>query len=184
MRDASATRRRLLAAAREEFATHGIAGARVDRIAVIANTNKALMYHYFESKDELFDTVFAAAVGEVVSGIPLDVYDLPGYAARLVEAYEEHPDLRRLATWHRLERSGDAPHGIAVHNIRARVDIIAAAQREGRVSGRYPADVTLMLVHHIAAVWASAPAELDLVSPAASWSRAGVVADAVARLLA
>ncbi|WCO66265.1 TetR family transcriptional regulator [Iamia majanohamensis] len=183
MRDRNPARRRILAAARKEFAAHGIAGARVDRIAVIAKANKALMYHYFESKDELFDAVFSTVVEEVVTGIPLDVYDLPGYAARLVEAYEEHPDLRRLATWHRLERSSDGPHEVACHNIRARVDTIAAAQREGRVSDRYPPDVTLMLVHHIATVWASAPAELDLAGAPTSWSRPGLVADAVERLL-
>ena len=36
MRDAQATRRRLLDAAAAEFAVHGIAGARVDRIAAAA----------------------------------------------------------------------------------------------------------------------------------------------------
>ena len=40
--DAQATKRRLLAAATAEFAAHGLAGARVDRIAAAARANKAL----------------------------------------------------------------------------------------------------------------------------------------------
>ncbi|HEY3483203.1 MAG TPA: TetR family transcriptional regulator, partial [Streptomyces sp.] len=51
MRDAAETKRRLLAAATEEFAERGIAGARVDRIAAAAGCNKAMIYSYFGSKD-------------------------------------------------------------------------------------------------------------------------------------
>jgi AcrR family transcriptional regulator len=49
IRDAEATRQRLLDAAAEEFAARGIAGARVDRIAQAARSNKAQIYHYFGS---------------------------------------------------------------------------------------------------------------------------------------
>ena len=46
-RNARDTKRRILAAATEEFTEHGIAGARVDRIAVAAHSNKAMLYAYF-----------------------------------------------------------------------------------------------------------------------------------------
>jgi AcrR family transcriptional regulator len=59
-RDAEATRRRLLDAAAAEFARLGIAGARVDRIAEAARTNKAQIYHYFGSTDGLFVAVLAS----------------------------------------------------------------------------------------------------------------------------
>ncbi len=59
---ADATRQRLLDAALEEFAEYGIAGAEVDRIAAVAGTNKAQIYHYFGSKDQLFDAVFTGIV--------------------------------------------------------------------------------------------------------------------------
>src|SRR5215469_16111855 len=113
-RDADATRARLLTAARREFAAFGIAGARVDRIAAESGSNKAQIYHYFGSKDQLFDAVFAAMVDEVVREIPLDADDLPGYAARLAEGYEQHPDALRLVTWQRLERSTEPPPAVAV----------------------------------------------------------------------
>ena len=52
-RDPVATRKKLLTAARLEFARHGFAGARVDEIAERAGVNKQLVYHYFGDKDAL-----------------------------------------------------------------------------------------------------------------------------------
>jgi TetR/AcrR family transcriptional regulator len=52
-RNAEASRARILAAARAEFVTHGLAGARVDRIAAHAGVNKNLIYHYLGSKEEV-----------------------------------------------------------------------------------------------------------------------------------
>jgi len=53
-RDPAATRRKLLTAARLEFARHGFAGARVDEIAARAGVNKQLVYHHFGDKDALY----------------------------------------------------------------------------------------------------------------------------------
>jgi TetR/AcrR family transcriptional regulator len=51
---ATETRTRILDAALSEFANHGLAGARTDRIAQAAGVNKALLYYYFESKENLY----------------------------------------------------------------------------------------------------------------------------------
>ena len=53
-RDPERTRQRILDAATEEFARHGLGGARVDRIATRAGANKRMLYYYFGSKDGLF----------------------------------------------------------------------------------------------------------------------------------
>jgi AcrR family transcriptional regulator len=164
VRDADATRARLLAAARHEFAAFGIAGARVDRIAAEAASNKAQIYHYFGSKDQLFDAVFAALVDEVVRENPLNVDDLPGYAARLAEGYEKDPDVLRLVTWQRLERSTEPPPAVAVKHTKTKIAEIAQAQADGRLSDRYPADVLLHAVLHVAALWAA-------TSPEMAWAR-------------
>jgi AcrR family transcriptional regulator len=164
IRDADATRARLLAAARREFAAFGIAGARVDRIAANSASNKAQIYHYYGSKEQLFEAVFAAVVDEVVREIPLDVDDLPGSAARLAEGYEQDPDRLRLVTWQRLERSTEPPPPVGVNASKAMIAKIAQAQADGRLSDRYPADVLLHAVLHIAALWAT-------TSPAMPWAR-------------
>lgn len=59
-RDAERSRAEILAAATEEFAAHGLGGARVDEIARRAGVNKALLYHYFGNKEDLFVAVLEA----------------------------------------------------------------------------------------------------------------------------
>src|SRR5262245_27209173 len=110
VRDAEATRGRLLDAALAEFAAFGIAGARVDRIAANSASNKAQIYHYFGSKDQLFDAVWESIVNQVVDEAPLDTSNLPDYAAQLSDGYANHPAVARVITWQRLERGGDQPH--------------------------------------------------------------------------
>ncbi|MFV0490500.1 MAG: TetR family transcriptional regulator [Pseudorhodobacter sp.] len=60
-RDAEATRARILAAAKREFSQNGLGGARVDEIAARAKANKRMIYHYFGSKEALFQTVLEQA---------------------------------------------------------------------------------------------------------------------------
>ncbi|WP_254018607.1 TetR/AcrR family transcriptional regulator [Mesorhizobium escarrei] len=61
VRDAEATQRRILDAAKKEFARKGLGGARVDDIAERAKANKRMIYHYFESKENLFQRVLEEA---------------------------------------------------------------------------------------------------------------------------
>jgi AcrR family transcriptional regulator len=185
LRDAEATRQRLLDAALAEFAEFGIAGARVERIAAQANSNKAQIYHYFGSKDQLFDAAFESIVTSVVRDTPIDVYDLPGYAARLAHLYEKHPQIMRLATWQRLERTADTPLPLAVESVRHKIDAIAQAQADGVLPCHFPAGVLLGLVLHLAAMWTAVNPELAVaVEVTDATRRSEVVADAVRRLLA
>lgn len=56
-RDPGATRRAILRAATAEFASKGLGGARVDKIAEVAGVNKRMLYYYFGQKDGLFQVV-------------------------------------------------------------------------------------------------------------------------------
>ena len=64
-RDPAATRKKLLTAARREFAASGLAGARVDEIAARAGVNKQLVYHYFGDKDALYLAVLEWVYEEI-----------------------------------------------------------------------------------------------------------------------
>ena len=130
-KDGSATRRRLLDAATAEFSRHGIAGARVDRIAESARANKAQIYAWFDSKDGLFDAVFAEHLSLIVDLVPFDARDLPGYVVRLYDAYLQQPSVILLATWARLERvpTGDLLTSIP-DDVARKLDAIA--RRPGR----------------------------------------------------
>jgi AcrR family transcriptional regulator len=63
LRDAERTRQALLGAAEIEFASKGLAGARVDVIAEQAAANKRMLYYYFGSKDDLYLAVLERAYG-------------------------------------------------------------------------------------------------------------------------
>jgi AcrR family transcriptional regulator len=142
-----ATRLRILEAATAEFAQHGIAGARVDRIAAEARSNKAQLYAYFGSKDALFDAVFDASIVRIMDVVPISADDLADWAVRLYDEYLDRPDLIRLATWARLERR---PTGHLMADAdeveKGKTDAIAAAQGKGLVAPGEPFDVMAMVI--------------------------------------
>jgi AcrR family transcriptional regulator len=145
-RDSAATKERLLEAATEEFASHGIAGARVDRIAAAAQANKQLIYAYFGSKEQLFDAVLATNCGPLVEAVPFDPLDLPGYVGRLIDYVIEHPEVVRLVLWAGLER----PTAVApfeADSYGTKLKALVAAQRDGRVNATFaPADLLALLL--------------------------------------
>jgi len=154
MKDGQATRRRLLDAAAEEFATYGIAGARVDRISANARANKAQLYAYYGNKDGLFEAVFTEHAERITNTAPMTAEDLPGYAVRLYDDGLGRPELVRLAAWARLER---VPTGHLVTTMgeqtEHRLAAIAAAQRSGHIDPELaPADV-LSIVTAMALTW-------------------------------
>ena len=59
------SRARIVAAATEEFAEHGLAGASVERIARKARLNKAMIYYHFKSKDALYREILRDMFGAV-----------------------------------------------------------------------------------------------------------------------
>jgi AcrR family transcriptional regulator len=153
-RDSAATRRRLLQAAREEFTARGIAGARVDRIASAANTNKAQIYHYFGDKDGLFDAVLESFTEQAVDAVPIDAEDLPAYAARLFDYHLDHPDLLRLVTWARLEgRTTPSTQSQRTTSYQRRTEAIKKAQQDGKVDNALSAAHILDLIESLAVGW-------------------------------
>src|SRR6267378_1051722 len=91
---------RIVAAAREEFAKRGFAGARVEQIARRAGVNKQLLFYYFHSKRGLFQAVLAqsaveleTALAELASptGAPLERLRLT--LAAQFEFLARHPEI-------------------------------------------------------------------------------------------
>jgi AcrR family transcriptional regulator len=111
-RDSDRSRQQILDAARDEFALHGLSGARVDRIALNASVNKRLIYYYFGSKDDLFTAVLEAAYADIrTAEQELHLAELPPpYAIRrLVEFtwnyYIEHPEFLSLLNSENLHKA-------------------------------------------------------------------------------
>ena len=182
--DAEATRRRLLDAAATEFAEYGIAGARVDRIAAAARSNKAQIYHYFTNKDGLFDAVMSELAQDTLRETPIDATDLPDYAGRLFDRFVDSPVKDRLAKWYRLEGAGYAAVEVVVASTRDKLDAVAEAQREGVLTTRFTPVELLALVVHLSALWSATTPEVAAHAvDIPRERRRQVVVDAVAALL-
>jgi AcrR family transcriptional regulator len=155
MRSAAASKERILEAALAEFSAHGIAGARVDRIAQAAHCNKNLIYIYFEDKETLFTTVLQKHLARIHDEQPFTPDDLPGYAAKVFNWSLANPDLMRLLAWSALEQppKGQAERGEALN---AKVAALAAAQNAGRLGTAFPPDFLLIAVMSLATTWSVA----------------------------
>ncbi len=111
-RDPESTKRNILAAAKMEFATKGLSGARVDDIANVAKVNKRMIYHYFESKENLFKLVVEKAyldIREAELKLNLEHLDAKSALETLVrftwKYYLDNPEFIRLVNSENLHHA-------------------------------------------------------------------------------
>jgi AcrR family transcriptional regulator len=112
IRDPDATRKRILSAARHEFARKGLGGARVDTIALRARSNKRMMYHYFGNKEDLFRiTLEDAYLGfrEAEAALEIEKDDPVTAMTRLMiftwQYYIDHPEFITLVNTENLYKA-------------------------------------------------------------------------------
>ena len=90
VRDAEATQKQILDAAMEEFAKHGLSGARTEAIAKGASVTTAMIYYYFESKEGLYQAVLQTLASNINNWMPgLNLDSLPPELAlkQLMQGY-------------------------------------------------------------------------------------------------
>jgi len=151
--DSQDTRRRLLEAAIIEFSAYGIAGARVDRIALAAKANKQAIYAYFGSKDALFAAAFEDRIRDFHTSVLFDEYDLAEYGGRMFDKFEDAPETLRLVLWYQVERMAGPPLEVILDSTTDKVGRVVAAQQEGKVTKAYPAVALLSFARSIALMW-------------------------------
>jgi len=146
-RDADRSQQIILLAARDEFAQHGLAGARVDRVAERAGLNKRLIYYYFTSKDELFLAVLEAAYADIrAAEQQLHLADMPPAQAirRLTEFtweyYLAHPEFLTLLNSENLEHGRHLAQSTRARKtnlplIETLAEILERGRREGVFRG-------------------------------------------------
>lgn len=148
-RDAEATKARILKAALAEFARHGLAGARVDTIAEKANANKRMLYHYFGSKEELFQVVLENAYLDIRQAEQkLRLHEMAPAEAleRLVrftwDYYLKHPEFIRLVNSENLHRAQHLKKSkqVSIYS-RKLVDMVSDILDRGVAQGVFRPDV-------------------------------------------
>jgi AcrR family transcriptional regulator len=144
-RDPEATRKRILKAAKEEFAKRGLAGARVDTIATRAKANKGMIYHYFGSKDGLFQAVLEEAYADIRGAeqkLDLDRLDPVAAMTRLVEFtwkyYLANPEFLTLVNSENLHRGKHAAESVAIREMhRPFVQMVRSILDRGVAAGLF-----------------------------------------------
>jgi AcrR family transcriptional regulator len=149
--DTEGTKRRLLAAAVDEFSRWGLAGARIDRIAATAGVNKERIYQYFGGKAAFFDIVVLAELDRLAEAVPLDATSpgaLVDYAGAVFDHYQQRPHLARLLHWEGLERGHDlgADQTQRADRYRAKVAVITQCLPETATAHQRPGDVLLTMI--------------------------------------
>lgn len=104
-REASSAREALITAAVAEFSRKGFAGARVDEIAASAGVNKQLVYHYFDSKQGLYQVALESVYAELrekEKGLLLGALEPVSAMEQLVgfmfDYLAEHPEFIAILT--------------------------------------------------------------------------------------
>lgn len=153
---AESTKDRILAAARTEFATFGIAGARIDRLAKAAKTSKERVYAYFRGKEEMYRVVAATELAAAANATRLDPTDLPAYVGRMCDFFASHPECYRLMMWGRLELDAtDAPADDAVRAAAAgKIQQLREAQESGLLDSSWDPSDVLAILDQISLAWA------------------------------
>ncbi|WP_295532268.1 TetR/AcrR family transcriptional regulator [uncultured Pseudacidovorax sp.] len=149
LRDADRSQAAILLAAREEFAGHGLAGARMDRIAERADVNKRLIYYYFGSKDDLFLAVLERVYADIRAAeqqLHLDEVDPVEAVRRLVSFtwhyYLEHPEFITLLNSENLHRAEHLRRSDRIQEMNSPlVQLLDGVLERGRRAGVFRAGV-------------------------------------------
>lgn len=143
-RDPERSRRQILDAARTEFVEHGFTGARTSRIAKSAGVPQGLIYHYFDSKDVLFDAVmedtmapyFGGMMEMLESASTPDVALLEQSVRRYFVFLAENPDVPRLLAWWFADQALNEKPLTRKRGVAEGVELLGAQRiREGQEAG-------------------------------------------------
>jgi len=123
-RDPEATRARILKAATAEFARHGFAGARGERIAARARSSERMLYYYFGSKEGLFRAALEAvyaALRDAERALRLDerpaLEALEGFCRFVWRYYVDHPEFISLVNTENLHQARHLRKSPRVHEL-------------------------------------------------------------------
>lgn len=143
IRDAEATQKRIMVAAKKEFAKSGLGGSRVDDIAERAKANKRMIYHYFESKEDLFQRVLEEAYVDIRTAeqkLQLDHLDAKSALEKLVrftwKYYLDNPEFITLVNSENLHKAKHLKKSEVIHVVsRKLVDMVSSLLQRGVKEG-------------------------------------------------
>ncbi|MCH8467848.1 MAG: TetR family transcriptional regulator [Roseinatronobacter sp.] len=145
----------ILAVATEEFAEHGLAGARMDEIAARTRTSKRMIYYYFTDKETLYQRVLENAYRKVrmeEAALELASLSPPDALRRLVEfTFDHHCANEVFIRLVMIENIHKAKHlsgsELIAHVNASAIDSLAQICDRGRAKGSLRADISPLELH-------------------------------------
>jgi AcrR family transcriptional regulator len=160
------TRERILAAACNEFAAVGFAGARVDAIARAARCNKQLIYHYYQDKQGLYEAVMLDVLSRRTPMTAEPGADMADHFRRRFHELAKTRIWFRLLSWEALE-GGGSPIA-AEEQRRSHFAAVAApfeaAQKDGRLDPAMPPRLLLLALMGAATIPLTLPQVARIVT--------------------
>jgi AcrR family transcriptional regulator len=146
-RNASDKRRLILDAAVRVFARQGFHACRVSDIADEAGVAYGLVYHYFDSKDEVLDTVFLERWNVMLDVIrEVDARQLPAreklqeIASFIVDSYRHEPDVMKVIIVE-VTRAANSFGDTHIGTIREAYDLIGGMIAKAQQDGTFKPDI-------------------------------------------
>ena len=140
-------RRLILDAAVRVFARQGFHTCRVSDIADEAGVAYGLVYHYFQSKDEVLDTLFLERWNVLLAAIrETDALDLPAteklaaIAGFIIESYRHDPDLMKVIIIE-VTRAANSFGGAHIGKISEAYELIAGVVRKAQATGEFRSEI-------------------------------------------
>jgi TetR/AcrR family transcriptional regulator, fatty acid metabolism regulator protein len=140
-------RRQILDAAIRVFAHQGFHACRVSDIAREAGVAYGLVYHYFDSKDQVLNELFAerwslllAAIREVDERPIAPREKLDAVAGFIIDSYRHDPDLMKVIIVE-VTRAANSFGRTHLPEIRQAYELIAKIVRDAQEQGAFRADV-------------------------------------------
>ena len=143
-------RRLILDAGMRVFARRGFHHCRVSDVADEAGVAYGLVYHYFDSKEEILNTLFLErwqimldAIAEIDAGEDDAREKLHSVAGFIIESYRHDPDLMKVIIVE-VTRAANSFGRIHIEKIREAyagiADIVESARAEGSFKSDIPAE--------------------------------------------
>jgi TetR/AcrR family transcriptional regulator len=140
-RDRDVTVPAILAAAEIEFATNGFAAARTESIAARANVVKGLIFHYFKSKEGLYEAVLVRAYQPLKEALDksfdtnLSATDaLLTFVERLLATWTEHPLSPVIFILESIQCGGEHVRKLGMPSLYNQVEVLL---KNGITSGEF-----------------------------------------------
>jgi AcrR family transcriptional regulator len=139
-------RRQILDAAIKVFARQGFHATRVSDIADEAGVAYGLVYHYFDSKDQMLNELFTERWSLLLAAIEETDGDTPArqrleaVAGFIVDSYRHDPELMKVIIVE-VTRAANSFGRTHLPEIRKAYDLIAAIVAEGQAQGAFRGDI-------------------------------------------